>query len=820
MSDIYAKAEQGDTQALSELLGILYDSHSPELYVWTKKALSFDANNRIFLNYMGICYASGMFGSEKNIKKAKEYYQKAAELGFCTAADNLANILLRENDAEALAWAQKAYELGADWAAITIAEIYLNGCGVEKDELEAFKWYYKGAEAGETYAQTRVGLMKLEGKGCQADLSEAVQWLQTAAEGGNAEAASALSQLYRENVYCPRDLKEAEYWALEAMRKDDSVTDALSALLEMYKTGDTVEPDMQKLLELCCEGARTGNIKCMENVGILCSEDEYRLTRDIDKAIYYYEMAGEKGSDKAIRNLRMVYREKYPESYNEYYVSKLNSWAQMKNAAALTMLGQLYGSGDGVEVDIELSKKYMKEAAALGNSIAQRCAGTLYEQENPALAEQYFKSALQNGNLAAKFNLGRLYVTAPTYELEKKVEGIRLLKEVTDPKYMPEALYLLSKCEPDKGWKEKAAEAGYGKAIFELAFSAYIEERDGEAVKWARAGIKQENPGCMNIYADLLALGRVKGESPDEQAYIYYQKTAEKGNFHGALCAGNSYLFGRGGAERNIKKAISYFEQAVQIGSGSDSGEAKKDLADAYFVDDKVKYADQIITYYKDWLSVKENEEYPEYNAVVFRLSIVYEEISQNEDAFELLKMAADRPDCSADILLELAALYMRDAPEKTDDEKALELVNKVEKLADLDEDTKKYAEELKEIALHNLEVEKNRGTTVCSGSNVTYRPNGQDNTSSGGCYIATCVYGSYDCPSVWVLRRFRDYTLAETMAGRAFIQCYYKISPWLVAHFGQKKWFRYIWLRFLNRQVRQLKEKGVSDQRYTDRNL
>ncbi len=25
------------------------------------------------------------------------------------------------------------------------------------------------------------------------------------------------------------------------------------------------------------------------------------------------------------------------------------------------------------------------------------------------------------------------------------------------------------------------------------------------------------------------------------------------------------------------------------------------------------------------------------------------------------------------------------------------------------------------------------------------------------GCYIATCVYGSYDCPEVWTLRRFRD---------------------------------------------------------------
>ena len=52
-------------------------------------------------------------------------------------------------------------------------------------------------------------------------------------------------------------------------------------------------------------------------------------------------------------------------------------------------------------------------------------------------------------------------------------------------------------------------------------------------------------------------------------------------------------------------------------------------------------------------------------------------------------------------------------------------------------------------------------------------------------CYVATAVYGSYDCPEVWILRRYRDYTLAETWYGRAFIHTYYAISPTLVKWFG-----------------------------------
>jgi predicted RNA-binding Zn-ribbon protein involved in translation (DUF1610 family) len=91
-------------------------------------------------------------------------------------------------------------------------------------------------------------------------------------------------------------------------------------------------------------------------------------------------------------------------------------------------------------------------------------------------------------------------------------------------------------------------------------------------------------------------------------------------------------------------------------------------------------------------------------------------------------------------------------------------------------------------------------------------------NESSGGCYIATCVYGSYDCPQVWTLRRFRDYTLDETWYGRLFINCYYAISPALVKWFGETKWFRSFWKERLDKIVFRLNEKGVDNTYYNDR--
>ena len=87
------------------------------------------------------------------------------------------------------------------------------------------------------------------------------------------------------------------------------------------------------------------------------------------------------------------------------------------------------------------------------------------------------------------------------------------------------------------------------------------------------------------------------------------------------------------------------------------------------------------------------------------------------------------------------------------------------------------------------------------------------------GCYVATAVYGSYDCPQVWTLRRYRDNTLAKTWYGRAFIRTYYAVSPTLVKWFGKTNWFKKLWKGKLDRMVNKLQSQGVESTPYKDRN-
>ncbi len=122
---------------------------------------------------------------------------------------------------------------------------------------------------------------------------------------------------------------------------------------------------------------------------------------------------------------------------------------------------------------------------------------------------------------------------------------------------------------------------------------------------------------------------------------------------------------------------------------------------------------------------------------------------------------------------------------------------------------------------LYNFELwyDNKYGISHASAQNTSSQNNTQQSTSqsSGGCYVATAVYGSYDCPEVWTLRRYRDYSLSKTFFGRAFIKTYYAISPTLVKWFGGSKWFKTMWKVPLDKMVKRLNEQGYENTNYYD---
>ena len=88
-------------------------------------------------------------------------------------------------------------------------------------------------------------------------------------------------------------------------------------------------------------------------------------------------------------------------------------------------------------------------------------------------------------------------------------------------------------------------------------------------------------------------------------------------------------------------------------------------------------------------------------------------------------------------------------------------------------------------------QFQKNRdalGNIKSQINSVTNRSNSSNNSSSGGCYIATMAYGDYNHPQVYILRHYRDNILDKSILGKRFIEIYYHYSPQLVEMLKNKK--------------------------------
>ncbi|MBI5805381.1 tetratricopeptide repeat protein [candidate division TA06 bacterium] len=75
-----------------------------------------------------------------------------------------------------------------------------------------------------------------------------------------------------------------------------------------------------------------------------------------------------------------------------------------------------------------------------------------------------------------------------------------------------------------------------------------------------------------------------------------------------------------------------------------------------------------------------------------------------------------------------------------------------------------------------------------------------------GGCFVATAVYGDYDCPQVMALRKFRDERLLPDPLGRAVVFLYYTVGPYLAMVVGKLPWLSKALRHLLNAVIRKIK--------------
>ena len=209
-SDIANNVKVADTsiEGESEILSKAYDLYDEGNYSDAIGCLENLANKgSVRAQFcIGNCY-----DKMSDYKKANEWYQKAAELGYAAAQFNLGVSYesgqgVTQNYQKALEWYQKAADQGKADAQYNVGIFYANGYGVAENYTKAVEWFKKAAEQGVAEAQYNLGVAYEEGISVQKDISKAKEWYQRSADQGCEEATEALNKLKQKEANHTRRL--------------------------------------------------------------------------------------------------------------------------------------------------------------------------------------------------------------------------------------------------------------------------------------------------------------------------------------------------------------------------------------------------------------------------------------------------------------------------------------------------------------------------------------------------------------------------------------------------------------------------------------
>ncbi|MGB5892406.1 MAG: SEL1-like repeat protein, partial [Thermoanaerobaculia bacterium] len=265
------------------------------------------------------------------------------------------------------------------------------------------------------------------------------------------------------------------------------------------------------------------------------------------------------------------------EASEEEAVAWYRKAAEMGDAKASFLLGEMVASGRGVEADGEESLHWITKAAEKGVAAAQWVVGAfLLQGPDPTVADReegiewLHKAAAQGQEQAvedlttryAKGEVGPRRLEAPSFSRGEMVE----LDDGAFLSNIGAAFECLStSCSY---FYERAVAMGDSRAALNLGLVHGYGEGDGrsdrEAVRHFRNAAAQGLPEAMNEREVCYATGKGVGEDL-AQAAEWYRKAAEAGDLNGSFNLALMYVRGEG-VEQDTRKAYEWLERAASAG--------------------------------------------------------------------------------------------------------------------------------------------------------------------------------------------------------------------------------------------------------------
>ena len=221
---------------------------------------------------LGVMYEKGK-GVEKNLKKARKWFQFAAEQGLAKAQ----------------------YNLGL---------MYGKGKGVEKDYSKAVKWLNLAAEQGNGKAQTNLGWMYETGKGVPRDVQKALSWYQLASDQGLAKAQEKLNRLLNKNKENLRERSNNSKEFISLKEKNPELKKFQSEKSNKIPTTSEINLKIEQEQPVL-NPTKKAEAQIHFGLGMRFENGE-GVPQDYNEAIRWYRLAADQGHGKAQEKLNML----------------------------------------------------------------------------------------------------------------------------------------------------------------------------------------------------------------------------------------------------------------------------------------------------------------------------------------------------------------------------------------------------------------------------------------------------------------------------------------------------------------------------------
>lgn len=510
-------------------------------------------------------------------KKAYEYNNNYA--GYRLACLYLYNETLQdiEQGLSLLSLLDEQYHYAE--AQVELAEIYLEGRFLPKDELIAFQRFEAMAKKDIAYAKLRLGNMLEFGYGMvQPDYKAAFEQYQNAAKDKLPQALYQVGRYLKYGIHGeePNLAMALPYFEEAASYENVTALTELGLACELQ-----AEPDYKKAFDYFSRAADLGYPYAHYLKGIYLENDYHQSGAPQPSAAFAaFEIGAGMHDLNSIYELARCYRGGIGTEVNlDRMVALYQQAAERNHVQALTDLGLCYEYGYGLNKDLFKAEEYIKKAADLGFPYALYVLGRYYLN---GMVQHDVAQGLQLLEQAAEKNVGEALLLLGDYyffdydQREEYDKGFVCYTRAEKLGYLTDGLGMCYEfgigveAQPTKAFAyyQDAAARGNQEAIYRLARSYYFgigTEVDKKAAYNHFIEVAQQGNtyACYFVGLQLLNGDGIAMDMSDGVDWI--RKAADADNAEAQFKLANCYLMGDG-VEENEEKALEWFERAAENG--------------------------------------------------------------------------------------------------------------------------------------------------------------------------------------------------------------------------------------------------------------